>query len=469
MIDPTAKLFRWGPVPGRYFYMSEFIPVCYKHFKERFPKCFWPEGIILFKDKRMVWVHDDNSFRDEARKVFTQYTLHEKQRETLYGEWLFHLKKLIRYQEHINTVELAKISNEDLLQIWEKFFELVIAFWIPTIPPELGNYGSESILQEELQQYILDQDELRVAMEILTAPEEISFYQEEEIELAKTENIEAHQKKYFWLHNSYAGVDELWVANFEERKKNIPKTIEEELEIRIETTKEEREEIIKRYDLPEDIKKIAKAIRANIVWQDQRKKYIFINLHYKDLLCKEVARRFNYDYNDLLNANYQEVAEIINDQQMQRVLQKRRKSFGIHFTEEEKLLSPEEAAKAWDEFAQEKVAKAITEFTGTVASKGVSRFTRGKVRIVFDPFEADAFKEGEILVAPMTSPEYVFLMKKADAIITDTGGLTCHAAIVSREFSTPCIVGTRVATQALKDGQTVEVNTEKGIVRIIED
>lgn len=67
----------------------------------------------------------------------------------------------------------------------------------------------------------------------------------------------------------------------------------------------------------------------------------------------------------------------------------------------------------------------------------------------------------------MTSPWYLPAMKKATAIVTDEGGITCHAAIVSRELKKPCIIGTKIATKVLKDGDLVEVDANKGIVRII--
>ena len=76
-------------------------------------------------------------------------------------------------------------------------------------------------------------------------------------------------------------------------------------------------------------------------------------------------------------------------------------------------------------------------------------------------------KQGEILVAPMTSPDYITALRKAAAVITDEGGITSHAAIVSRELGIPGIVGTKIATQVLKDGDLVEVDAERGIVRII--
>ena len=76
-------------------------------------------------------------------------------------------------------------------------------------------------------------------------------------------------------------------------------------------------------------------------------------------------------------------------------------------------------------------------------------------------------KKGDILVAPMTSPDFITAMRKASAVVTNEGGMTCHAAIVSRELKIPCIVATRIATKVLKDGDIIEVDATKGIVRKI--
>ncbi|MBU3965123.1 hypothetical protein KKA96_01965, partial [Patescibacteria group bacterium] len=68
---------------------------------------------------------------------------------------------------------------------------------------------------------------------------------------------------------------------------------------------------------------------------------------------------------------------------------------------------------------------------------------------------------------PMTRPEHLMGMKKAGAIITDDGGITCHAAIIARELGIPCIIGTKIATKVLKDGDLAEVDADKGVVKII--
>ncbi len=89
------------------------------------------------------------------------------------------------------------------------------------------------------------------------------------------------------------------------------------------------------------------------------------------------------------------------------------------------------------------------------------------VKIVLSSTDFAKFNKGDILVASMTRPEYVPVMKKAKAIITDEGGITCHAAIVSRELNIPCIIGTKNATRILQDGDEVEVDANNGTIKII--
>ena len=81
-----------------------------------------------------------------------------------------------------------------------------------------------------------------------------------------------------------------------------------------------------------------------------------------------------------------------------------------------------------------------------------------------DASELGKVKDGDILVAVMTTPDMVPAMKRAAAIVTDEGGLTCHAAIVSRELGCPAVVGTRKATELLTDGMKITVDGEKGLV-----
>lgn len=102
---------------------------------------------------------------------------------------------------------------------------------------------------------------------------------------------------------------------------------------------------------------------------------------------------------------------------------------------------------------------------GLPASPGVAT---GKVHVIESPDDIDQFKPGEVLVTLMTSPDWVPAMKKAAGIITNNGGMTCHAAIVSREMQIPCIVGTKSCGQAamdvFKNGDEVTIDAKNGVV-----
>ena len=99
--------------------------------------------------------------------------------------------------------------------------------------------------------------------------------------------------------------------------------------------------------------------------------------------------------------------------------------------------------------------------SGLGASPGMAS---GKARLLRTPDEGKQLQRGEVLVAPMTSPDWVPTIRRASALITDSGGMTCHAAIVSRELGIPCVVGTRSATRVLRDGEPITVDGSKGRV-----
>lgn len=98
---------------------------------------------------------------------------------------------------------------------------------------------------------------------------------------------------------------------------------------------------------------------------------------------------------------------------------------------------------------------------GLAAAPGTAS---GNVRVLDDPADGARLLDGEILVAQMTNPDWLPTIRRAAALVTDTGGMTCHAAIVARELGVPCVVGTRTATADLHDGTTVTVDGTRGTV-----
>lgn len=104
----------------------------------------------------------------------------------------------------------------------------------------------------------------------------------------------------------------------------------------------------------------------------------------------------------------------------------------------------------------------VGEFRGSTAYPGLAR---GKVSVISSKKDLGKFIPGSVLVTSMTRPEFLPIMKQAVAVVTDEGGITCHAAIASRELKIPCVIGTKVATQVLRDGDLVEVDAERGIIK----
>lgn len=124
--------------------------------------------------------------------------------------------------------------------------------------------------------------------------------------------------------------------------------------------------------------------------------------------------------------------------------------------------------KAWSILKKEEFIKQAIlsqkEFKGFIAYVGN---VSGKVKVVRKVTDFKNDYQNKIIVSPMTIPQFVPYLKKAKAIVTDEGGINCHAAIASREFKIPCVVGTKIAAKILKDGQLVKVDADKGVVRIL--
>lgn len=195
---------------------------------------------------------------------------------------------------------------------------------------------------------------------------------------------------------------------------------------------------------------------------DYRRQGVFYALRF----FKELARRMNIDPKDISFLQASEILAFLDDRLKisKQVISKRKKGFVLYLDVHKKLvcLHGREASKALKAFRLLAGQEKFKEIAGRVASKGV---VSGRVVIVRGVKDLDKVEKGDILIAVETHPDYVPAMRKAVAIVTDEGGLTGHAAIVSREFGIPCIVGTKNATLLLQDGDIVEVNAEKGIVK----
>lgn len=154
--------------------------------------------------------------------------------------------------------------------------------------------------------------------------------------------------------------------------------------------------------------------------------------------------------------------EILSGNADQAKLNKRKKAILILENNKVKIITGGRAI-AWFRLFTEatlepRILRGQTAYPGKV---------RGRAKIIFYKKDLAKLKKGDILVSPMTEVDFVPYFKKVAAIITDEGGLTSHAAIISREMKKPCIIGTKTATKVFHDGDLVEVDAYKGVVKFL--
>ena len=183
-------------------------------------------------------------------------------------------------------------------------------------------------------------------------------------------------------------------------------------------------------------------------------------------LLKEIAKRLKLNYRDLVYLTDRETKNALlkKDNYLEEI-KERKKGFGVVFDKKFKvhLVGGQKLKEFKKHFGQINInINKDQNILGVTAQPGK---IKGKICIINDTQDFEKFKRDQIQVTQMTTPNFISIIGKAKAIVTDIGGATCHAAIVSRELKIPCIVGTKIATKVLRDGDFVEMNANKGIIK----
>ena len=201
-------------------------------------------------------------------------------------------------------------------------------------------------------------------------------------------------------------------------------------------------------------------------------------LNYVDLLVKALQQKYSLGAEEIHSYYFDEILDLVNRgiKVESKIIGERQKGFlKIYTLSGSKTLLAEEAHKEIKNLLEFRIneIKTTKEVKGTVASfpnKERPKVT-GRAFVLTTAFdmgeELKKFKDGDILVATQTHPHLVPMMKGSTGIVTDEGGITCHAAIVSRELNKPCIIGTKLATKFLKTGDKIEMDMKTGTVRKI--
>ncbi len=377
----------------------------------------------------VIWIKDRNLFDEASNEKFE---LLFKQAFTENKDWsLIKFEELKKISQQVDKLvkKLKEYKKTETIKLFSEYVELLKSiqkYYVIAAP--LTNYCEKELT---------DHPELIKSYAFSYEPLEIDdFY-----------NSKNPLEEFAWIKTAYNIVKEL-----------TPEEVKEEMSLESSskpTTK-----------IPADLKHLVDGMQIGIYLRNRMKELGQKLWYYIEPVAQDLAKELNITRDEFFHLRYQEVLESLEKNKLtvsKKEISERMKGYVIGFMEgEEILLTGSDAQELIDFFSQSKKEGDIVK--GQVACLGK---IKGTVRVILNKHDFPNLKQGEILVTRMTTPDFVVLMKKSAAIITDEGGLSCHAAIVSRELNIPCVIGTKNATQVLKDGDQVEVDAEKGIIKKI--
>ena len=466
--------------------------------------------IAEIKAKRLRWALDIEEYK-KAGQNFIEQLKDEKRFNEVKIKTLQAYKELEVYGLRLEHTNFKHLNNNQLCDMYDGFEEkyMYAIGWgfITTIPEyytlliseELERILKNKKLSRSLSEYFVtlttpldntamqreDLTLLDIALEIqknkqlahiFSSPQQeiISKLESSDIGKEILSKIKKHAHDYGWVTWGYEGPG--WNENYfitaltELLNKKI--NLEEHIKLthaEVNKIKETQREMLAELKLSKEELKFIDIARLSTILKILRKEAMFFCFSRLQKLQDEIASRLAMPVQHVKYMIGSEIREALTKSEFYEIPRKKyaeREQHCAFVVENGKIvvLERDEAEKVSKMLGDDTVNESVEEIRGTPAYIGIAS---GRIVHVNTPSDMEKFKQGDVLVSIATNPELVPAMKKASAIITDMGGITCHAAIISRELKVPCIVGTKVASKVLKEGTMVEVDGRHGVVRII--
>ncbi len=443
----------------------------------------------FFANGKADWYMLQSEINNIAKTITTRTIADPDYVEKLIANWAPDEKLFYQTCAQIEKEDLRALADTDLLNLHDRFVDLTLKRNSSSSLIDGFALGTDVQVERQVRA-AYDQSALKKSVPFpevfaaLTAPCEKSFLLQAEIELYQTASqinkqptqketlIKNYRDKYFWLRNNYVDSLNLPLQYFEEEIARIrstgtdpTSTLKEIEQIFAETMKKKRE-YRQKLKINKETSALLGITEAFAHWQDERKKATFFAAHYFTLLLDEVGYRSHLSADLLKYLSPRQINKALKGEFSAEQLKTRQAGCVYYWDKSGHDVVTGLAAveKIKTQILGKKDRHAIQDFRGLTACLGKAT---GKVKVLTSAKEIHKIEAGDILVAVMTRPDYVPAMRKAAAIVTDEGGITSHAAIVSRELKIPCIIGTKIATQVLADGDLVEVNANHGVVKIL--
>lgn len=439
----------------------------------------WPQPIIFTspaKNHRAKWiwfVKNNSAIDAHFNRFFNNPAILLRMEEYITKE----KEKGVSY---LKEVDFFSLSTKSLCAVTKSYFEQFAAVMVTAGTLRLLDRGVEP----RLRKAFFGRQNIDECIATAAVTKKLSFVTQEELavlELAShIENnslklkSESYKNALSSVHGRFAwGV----MGYFDEKPKTIGQYHEEVVQAldrgatkaltvlrsRVKEDERKKEELSSSMD--EEGKRLVEVASYATYLKDYFKSSENELEYWAEPLFSEISRRTGLTPEFIKDMHPKEILELIEGKNVSEgfVLERLKHNVVLSNFEKIEVLVGKEAddfeKKYFDTFKRDQ-----KEFKGRVASLG---FAKGKAKVILGGNDFHKLKKGDILVVNNTSPDFVPIMRKAAAIVSEEGGLTAHVSVVSREFGIPCVVGIPNITEILDDGDVVEVDAERGVVTVI--
>ena len=395
--------------------------------------------------------------------------------------------KIFKFTKKIKTSDLGKYSDDKIKELFIAGCELLtnLGTYL-TFPHSIQSYLEENVMNG-IKHSIKDIEKVQEYFNILTTTSKQNTSYFEQIGILKLAVLYNQKNKIdneldlkieeyldnFGIIGVKNGVGEVWtkeevIERIKQLSKENPRRKLNELLKLPEFQNDKADNLLIELKADKKFRDIVNVTRLYVYFRNLRTDAISQGFALMYPLFSEIARRNNLELSDIIECTPEEIATF--KFPPKEIIKSRNENSIVRGIDGKLYYIYGNSAK----IAIEKIEKIIydkefnfknkDQIKGVIGNKGISK---GRVKIVMNNKEFNKVERGDIIVAPMTTPDYVTILEKASAIITDEGGITSHASVISRELGIPSIIGTKIASRFLHDGDLVEVNANLGVVRIL--
>ncbi|MFA6461426.1 MAG: PEP-utilizing enzyme [Candidatus Woesearchaeota archaeon] len=486
----TRELFV-QEVPARFHYVI-FPLLAASRMGKYFPRGFL-ETVIIQKEHHTKYMYNYDDLIRISEEFLKRLRKDRSYSEEKFKQWKTLERSFYEFCKQLEGIDFDYLSLSELKKLYQHFCSLYLEeYGMALITDPLGLYAEKNILRTLEYSLPRTDSKFKEALQILSAPVFESFLGKEQFELYQIviniqphsplkqiksnlliwDRLKAHSRKYHWIQNNYLNQNYLTVDYFAQRVVQHSKNMERVQKYvkgyfsNLQENLEKKKKLIHELKNPE-LGMLVYLSDQQGYWQDLRKKANLVANHYLNVFITQVSKKTKLSYEDLCLLTIGEFIAVLEGKTLNwEEIKYRKKVVGVLSCAKESFVYNLTQSEEMAVFVEDKTKPLLSkDFRGSSACMGKHV---GRVRIIMNPDKVSDFEENSVLVTSMTRPEFFPLMKKSGSIVTNEGGITCHAAILARELGVPCIVGTSVATSILRDGDLVEVDANHGVVKILE-